>query len=79
MEFPNIKHVGDVSKFVEAKDAPHEYIMFYKDAEYLERLNIAVLDCYINGLCTARQRNAMTKNLINKAMKALELIKTEEE
>ena len=49
-----------------------------KDAEYLERLNIAVLDCYINGLCTARQRNAMTKKLINKAMKALKPIETED-
>lgn len=50
-----------------------------KDAEYLERLNIYVLDCYINGLCTEYQRNAMTKKLINKAMKALKPIKTEEE
>lgn len=50
-----------------------------KDAEYLERLNISVLDCYINGLCTEYQRNAMTKKLINKAMKALKPIKTEEE
>ena len=49
-----------------------------KDAEYLERLNIAVLDCYSNGLCTARQRNAMTKKLINKVMKALKPIETED-
>lgn len=47
MEFPNIKHVGDVSKFVEAKDAPHEYIMFYKDAEYLE--DGTVFDKFIKG------------------------------
>ena len=50
-----------------------------KDAEYLERLNIAVLDCYISGLSTEYQRNAMTKKLIKKAMKALKPIKTEDD
>ena len=49
-----------------------------KDAEYLERLNISMLDCYINGLCTKYQRNAMTKKLINKAMKALKPFNVEE-
>ena len=49
-----------------------------KDAEYLERLNISVLDCYINGLCTEYQRNAMAKKLINKAMKALKPLSKEE-
>lgn len=35
MKLPNIKYIGDVSKFVEAKDDPHAYIMMNKDEEYL--------------------------------------------
>ena len=49
-----------------------------KYAEYFERLNIAVLDCYLSGLCTAQQRDAMSEKLVDKAMKALKPIETEE-
>jgi hypothetical protein len=39
MEFPNIKYNGDVSKFVEAKDDPDDFIFLNKDSEYFQDEN----------------------------------------
>lgn len=47
MEFPNIKYNGDVSKFVEAKDNPYEFVMLYKDKEYLE--DGTIFDKFVKG------------------------------
>lgn len=36
MDFANIKYIGDISKYIEAKDDPYAAISFYKDIEYFE-------------------------------------------
>ena len=36
MEFGNIRYVGDVSKFIEAKDDPYAMICLHKDLDYFQ-------------------------------------------
>ena len=50
-----------------------------KESELLQKLNNSMIMCWIHGLCTDSQQEAMMNKLHKKIMKALKPIETEDE
>ena len=72
-----IFHYGALSDPLEQQANEQGFTLGDK-AELLQDLNRSIIMCWLHGLCTESQKDAMMKKMQKKVIKALKPIETEE-
>lgn len=73
-----IFHYGALSDSLEQQANSQGYTLG-KESELLQKLNNSMIMCWVHGLCTDSQQDAMMKKLQKKVIKALKPLEKEVE